>query len=117
MPPPTVVTRQGGRSPIQRHRQPLWQLHAQTYAGRCSGDDDVARQERHELADVADESGHIKNHFARGNALPIDTVELQLHSQVLRVRNLITGRQEWPLSAALQLKRALGVIVVQSIAS
>src|ERR1022692_1247231 len=76
--------------------QVLWRPHAQADSSRCSSADDVTRQQCHELADVADESRYIENHFASGTTLPKFAVNLQPHSQMPRVRNLIICRQKRP---------------------
>jgi hypothetical protein len=82
---------------------------------------------RHELGDVADQSGHIKNHFAGGTPLPEVAVNLPTHSQSFCVWNFIACRQkrsQWrkrvctlpfhPLPATFRMKHALGIIVVES---
>src|ERR1700689_3184901 len=75
--------------------QILLRPHTQTNSSWGSGADDIAGQQRHELANVTDEGGNTKNHFAGGASLPEGSVNLQPHSQMPRIRNLITGRQEW----------------------
>src|ERR1700722_4631901 len=104
--------------------------HAQADSSRRSGTDDVAGQQSHELADIAYESGNIKNHFTSGTTLPEDAVNLQPHSQIAGILNLVTCCQKRsqrrecictlplnPLPATLQLKPSLRKIIVQSIAS
>src|SRR5216117_1461207 len=99
---------------------------AECYAGGGAGGDDVAGQERHELADITDERRHVEDELAGRAALLHFAVHLEPHREVVHVRNLVrrgekrSQRREavaalalHPLATALQLERPLGVIVVE----
>src|SRR5256886_6071212 len=62
---------------------------AQSYAGRRAGGDDVAREERHELADVADECRHVEEELARRAALFGLAVHLEPDREIVHVANLV----------------------------
>src|SRR4051812_22743216 len=47
------------------HLEVLRRLHAEPHAGRRAGGDDVARQQRHELADVRNQARRPEDHRAR----------------------------------------------------
>ena len=105
-------------------------LHAEPDARRRAGADHVARQQRHELAHVADER--------RARRRPCSRSALLSRSSPLTVSHMPSacgsgissrGREERadrrervaalaldPLAAALELERALGVVVVQRVA-
>src|SRR5438034_3808564 len=61
--------------------------------GGSAGGDDVAGQERHELADVADERGHVEDEVLGRAGLLGLPVHLEPQAQVVDVGNLV-GRRE-----------------------
>ena len=104
-------------------------LHPERHARGRTGADDVAGEQRHELADVADERRDAEDHVRRRAPLAELAVDRQPHAERLRIRNLVRRRQEGPdrrervgalalhpLAAALHLKRALGIVVVEDVA-
>ena len=112
---------------LQVHRL---RLHAEPDARRRAGADDVAGQQRHELADVADERRHVEDHvrgravLARARRSPSATCRSCCGSAISSrvARNGPSGAKRvaalalHPLAAALELERALRVVVVQRVA-
>ena len=94
-----------------------------------AGDDDVARQERHELAQMREDLGDGEDHVARIALLPDSAVDGERERNRLRVGNLV-GRHEPrsertervealaldPLAAAVGLPVALRHVVGQTVA-
>src|SRR5947207_2629223 len=62
-------------------------------AGGRAGGDDVAGQERHELADVTDERGHVEDEILGRAGLFGLPIHLEPQTQVVDVGNLV-GRRE-----------------------
>src|SRR5205809_2528280 len=102
---------------------------AESYAGGGSGGDDVAGQERHELADVTDERRHVEDELAGRAALLGRAVHLEPQAQVVHVADLVRRSEEGPergeavaalalhpLAAVLELEGPFGVIVVEHVA-
>src|SRR5438105_15533437 len=67
---------------------------AQSHAGRGARGDDVAREERHELADVADECRHVEDELARRAALFGLAVHLEPDWEIVHVADLVGRGQE-----------------------
>src|SRR2546429_2321562 len=101
----------------------------QSDAGGRAGGDDVTGQQRHELADVADERGHVEDEVFRRAGLLGLPVHFQPHGGVVDVGDLLGRCEEWaqrrkrvaafpfyPLAAALELKGPLRVVVMQHVA-
>src|SRR5438552_2937008 len=98
-------------------------------AGGSAGGDDVARQERHELADVADERRHVIDEVLGRAGLLGLPVHFEPQAQVVDVGDLV-GRREIgtegregvaalpldPLPPTLELEGSLRVVVVQYVA-
>src|SRR4029077_1194541 len=106
--------------------QILRRLHSKAYACGRSRADHIARQQRHELADVGHQKRHGKNHFSGGTALAELHIHFQPHAEPIQAWKLVACRKKWPerservsalpfypLAAALQLKTSFGIIVVQ----
>ena len=93
-------------------------------ARRRAGRDDVARQQRHELADVADQMRDAEHHRARVAALHALAVDVEPHVERLRIGHFVARHQirpdraegvaalaVVPLAAALELEVALRYVV------
>src|SRR5437879_4099550 len=105
--------------------QVLWGIHPQPNSCRSSGTYHIAREKRHELTHIGHERGNIEDHVRCGTLLAKNAIHLKPHLQISRIRNFRLRRQKrakWsksvralslhPLSAALQLKGPLGVVIV-----
>src|SRR5262249_34126598 len=77
------------RTPVDGRRLP-----AHADAGRRAGADHIARQQRHELADVADERRHVEDHVGGVAVLPRFAVDAQPEPQPLRIGNLVARHDE-----------------------
>jgi len=99
-------------------------LLAETDSGWSTGAYDVARHQRHELADVADEIRNPKDHCACVAVLVTMTVNVEPQGERLRVGNIIARDEPRPdrtkgiatlafdpLSATLELKGAFGDVI------
>src|SRR5712692_2846318 len=64
-------------------------LDAEADAWRRAGGDDVARQERHVVADVRDDLRDAEHHGARVAGLHALAVDLERHAECLRVADLV----------------------------
>ncbi len=98
-------------------------------AGRRSGDNQIARLERYEAADIGQGFGDREDHGFRVAGLHALAVDIEVHVEVLRITQFIggyqprTGRAEGiatlaldPLRTALLLELTLGDIIDQHIA-
>jgi hypothetical protein len=103
-------------------------IHPKTHASRRSRADDISGKQRHELADVPNQCCDIKDHVGPGAILPSLAVDFEPHRKSTDVGDLIGCCEEGaqrsesvctlsfhPLAASLQLKAALGIVVVQNI--
>ena len=104
-------------------------LLAQAHAGGGAGREHIARQQRHELADVGNEVGHRENQVGRGAVLAQLAVHRQPKAQLAGVGQLIRRGQKRaegrkgvaalalvPGTAAFELEFALRHVVVQHVA-
>src|SRR5947209_3352755 len=104
-------------------------FHAERDSRRRARADDVAGQQSHELADIADERRDAEDHVRRRALLPDGAVHREPHAECVRIGDLVAGREKGtdrrervralaldPLPAAFELKTALRVVVVQRIA-
>src|SRR5437764_1362376 len=104
-------------------------LEAGADAGRRPGRDHVARIERHEMADIADDVVDAKDQVGSVAVLPPLAIDLGPQLQLARVGHLVGGdqpRPHWaegvaalalgPLAAALELVFALGDVIDDAIA-
>src|SRR2546426_158131 len=102
---------------------------AESHAGGGAGGDDVAGQERHELADITDERRHVEDELAGRAALLGRAVHPEPQAQVVNVADLVRRSEEGPergeavaalalhpLAATLELEGPFGVIVVEHVA-
>ena len=107
----------------------LRRLHAEADAGGRAGADDVAGKQGHELADVADEGGHVEDQLIGAAVLAQLAVHSEPHFEGAGIGDFVSGGDEraerrervatfslHPLAAAFELKGALGIIVVQGVA-
>src|SRR6185437_3444894 len=103
-------------------------LAAHSYSRRGARRDDVARLQRHELADVAHDRGNRKDHGARVARLHALAVDVQPHIEVLHVADLVASHEPGthgaegvaalalvPGAAALRLVFPLGEVVDDAI--
>ena len=108
--------------------QVLWRLHSQPNPSGSSGADHIARKQRHELGQIGNQGGDIKNHLRRGTVLPGCAIHLQPHFEIAGIGNLVASREKraqrskcvaalafHPLPPALKLKTAFRIIVVQDV--
>src|SRR5476651_1980443 len=63
-------------------------LHAEAHTGRRAGGDDVAGEQRHDLADVGDEVRAAEAHGARAAALALLAVHVEPPVEHLRIGDL-----------------------------
>src|SRR5476651_1561327 len=63
--------------------QVMRRLHAEAHAGGRARGDDVAGEQRHELADVGDEARAAEDHGARAAALALLAVHVEPHVEQL----------------------------------
>ena len=109
--------------------QEFRRLHAGADARRRAGGDHVARLERHEAADIADQVGDAEDHRLGVAGLHALAVDVEEHVEVLHVVDLVGGDQPrperaegraalalGPLAAALDLELALGHVVADGVA-
>src|SRR4051794_26803408 len=68
-------------------------LHAHADPGRRAGGDDVARQQGHEPADVADNLDDAEDHRLRVAGLHALAVYVEPHAKRMRIRHLVLGDQ------------------------
>ena len=96
--------------------------------GRAGGDD-VAGQQAHELAEVADQGGDVEDEVRRVGVLARDVVAFEPEVQVVRIFDFVGRGEEGaegregvaafafdPLAAAFELPFALAVVVVEAVA-
>src|SRR6185312_13228553 len=104
-------------------------LLAHADAGRRAGRDDVARLQRDEAADIADEMGGAEDHRLGAAGLHALAVDVEPHVQRLRIAHFVPGHEPWPKraeavaalalvpgAAALDLEFALGDVVADEVA-
>src|SRR3974377_2334973 len=92
------IRRASGDYPLARFTEPfntefndvarleiLRRFHSQPNTRGSPSADDVARQKRHELADVGDEERYAKNHFRSRAALAEFPIDFEPHVEVTEV--------------------------------
>src|SRR4030095_14536917 len=117
------------RDDVTRLQEPR-RLLSHAAPGWRAGGDPIARQQRHELAEVADQMRNAEDHRARIAALHPLPVDVEPHIECLRIGHFVArdevraDRTEGvaalaavPLAAALKLEVALGNIVDHAVAS
>src|SRR4029077_18822372 len=104
-------------------------LHAQAYARRRAGDDDVARLHDEILRAAPHDMPAVEDHGRGVAALALLAVDVEPHGELLRVLDLVLGDEPradraeclaalalGPLAGALDLEHALGDVVGEAIA-
>src|SRR5881394_768238 len=99
------------------------------HTGRRSGRDHVTGKQSHELADVADERGHVEHQLLGRAGLLRLAIDLEPHGEVVHIRDFVRRGEKGPqrrervaaialhpLAAALELEGPLRVVVVQHVA-
>src|SRR5579863_1086260 len=71
-------------------------LHSEPDAGRCAGDDDVARLEHEELRAIPDQVGDAEDHGLGRALLPGFAVDGEPHVESLRIADLVLGDEPGP---------------------
>src|SRR5690606_3584187 len=64
-------------------------LQALAHSRRSSGNNQVARMQRHEMADVADEEGNLEDHGRRRARLMALAIDLEPQVEILRIGDFI----------------------------
>src|SRR5205814_5979533 len=113
---------------VTRLQPRLGRLHAQRHPGRCSGGNDVTREQRHVVAHVRDELRTGENHVPGIGGLPAFAVDVEPDVQHLGIRDLVGRDEPWsdrpegvaslalvPLGG-LQLESTLGYVIHDRIA-
>ena len=108
----------------------LWWLESEADSGWGAGGNDIAGQERHELADVADDKGNVEDEVAGVAVLKFAAVDCEPEAKFTGVGHLIGGdepRAEGgegvgalaldPLATAFELPGAFAVVLVEHVAS
>src|SRR4029077_2166741 len=104
-------------------------LHAEAYARRRAGDDDVARLHDEILRAAPHDVAAVEDHGRGVAALAFLAVDVEPHGELLRVLDLVLGDEPraeraeglaalalGPLAGALDLEHALGDVVGEAIA-
>src|SRR5262249_44473711 len=103
-------------------------LHAERYARRRAGDDDVARLQHEVLRAIPDQVAAIEDHGLGIAALALLAVDVEPHVEVLRIFQLVLGDEPRaeraerlaalaldPLPGALDLEHALRHVIGEAI--